>query len=375
MASLPTRSWNAIVQTIAAGIQGRAAALIDFAIGSPLRAIAEAYAGLGLWLEALALEILSAIRLATSSGADVDSFVADFGLTRLGAAAAVGQVTFSRFTAGAQAVIRVGTVVQTETGAQRFLVVADSTNTAYNAGLQGYVVPAGVTSATVPVQALTPGAAGNVRAASVVAIASPIPYVDTVTNAAAFTSGGDAESDAALKARFRAFIASLSKATALAIGFAITSRQLGAQYTLTENRDLEGNWLPGYFYVVVDDGSGTPPDSLVSQLWAAVDQVRAAGTRFGVFKAQRVFLDIAMALDVAQGYDAEQVKGAVAVAIRTYVAALPLGAGLAWSKLAQLAYEASPGVVNVTQLTLNSGMVDVLADPRRVLKPNTVTVN
>ncbi len=363
------------MQTIAAGIQGRAAALIDFAIGSPLRAIAEAYAGLALWLEAMALEILAAIRLATSSGADVDSFVADFGLARLGAAAAVGQVTFSRFSAGAQALIRVGTVVQTETGAQRFLVVADSTNTAYNAGLQGYVVPAGVASATVPVQALTPGTAGNVLANRVTQIAAAIPYIDTVTNAAAFTSGGDAESDAALKQRFRLFIASLSKATALAIGYAVQSRQLGVQYTLVENYSPSGAWLPGFFYVTVDDGSGTPPDSLVSAMYAAIDAVRGAAIRFAVLKPDLTDLDVSMTLGIAAGYDVNQVKGAVGTAVRAYLASLPLGSGLAWTRLAQVAYEATPGVINVTALLVNGGVSDIPALPRVALKPRIVTVN
>jgi phage-related baseplate assembly protein len=311
MATLPTRSWTAIVQTVAAGIQGRAAALIDFAIGSPLRAIAESYAGVTLWLQTMALQILAAIRLATSEGADVDSFVADFGLARLGAAPAVGQVTFSRFSAGAQALIKVGVAVQTEGGTQRFLVVADTANTAYNAGLQGYVVPAGVTSITVPVQALTPGQAGNVQAAWVTQIAVSIPYIDTVTNVSAFVSGGDAESDAALKQRFRMFIASLSKATPLAIGYAIISRQLGVRYTLVENYSPSGAWLPGFFYVTADDGSGDPPDSLIAALYAAIDQVRAAAIRFAVLKPDLVQVDVTMTLTLAQGYDLNQVKGAV----------------------------------------------------------------
>src|SRR6266568_3766794 len=106
MASLPTKSFTAIVTNTIAGIQGRASKLINFSTGSTLRAIVEGFAGLFLWFQAMVLQVLQATRLSTSSGNDVDTFTADFmpalagsSSPRLGAQAASGQVTFSRFTA------------------------------------------------------------------------------------------------------------------------------------------------------------------------------------------------------------------------------------------------------------------------------------
>ncbi|MDT8871624.1 baseplate J/gp47 family protein [Komagataeibacter rhaeticus] len=74
----------------------------------------EAVAGLGLWFQFIALQILSVTRLATSIGSDVDSFVQDFGLTREAGTAATGTVTFTSFTPSSQsATIAVGTTVKT----------------------------------------------------------------------------------------------------------------------------------------------------------------------------------------------------------------------------------------------------------------------
>lgn len=375
MASLPTRSFTGIVQTIAAGIQGRASALIDFSIGSPLRAIAESFAGVALWLESLALQILTATRAATSSGADLDTFMADFGLTRLGASASVGQVTFSRFTAGAQAVIPIGATVQSADGTQSYFVTIDATNTAYNAGLSGYVVPVGITSIAVPVMAVTPGGGGNAVAGSVTVMTSVIPFIDQVTNAANFASGADQETDYAFRLRFRMFIASLSKGTLLAVGYAITSLKLGMAYSIVENKDRDGTPHYGFFYVVADDGSGTPPTPTMTTVYAAVDAVRAAGVWFAVFPPTLVIVTPSLSISVAAGYDVNATVAAVSNAILGYINAITVGRGLAWSKLVQLAYEASPGVVNVSGVTVNGRAGDIWADPnvRLIAGPIVVT--
>src|ERR1035438_8890085 len=109
MATLPTRSFSQIVTNTISGIQGRAEKLINFQEGSTLRAIVEGFAGLFLWLQAMVLQLLTATRLSTSVGVDVDTFTADFmpvvgvsnGISspRLGAQASSGQVKFARFTA------------------------------------------------------------------------------------------------------------------------------------------------------------------------------------------------------------------------------------------------------------------------------------
>ena len=126
----------------------------------------------------------------------------------------------------------------------------------------------------VPVVAIANGTQGNVQPGAVSLLATAIPGIDTVTNEAAFQNGIDAETDEAFRVRFRNFIASRSRATPLAIGYAISSIQQGLQYTIQENTDGAGSSRTGNFVITVDDGSGAPSASLLSTITAAVDAVR-----------------------------------------------------------------------------------------------------
>lgn len=380
MSDLQTKSFTTIVQDYATAVQGYSSRLVDFTIGSVLRALSEAQAACVLWLQGMILQVLAKTRAATSNGADLDSFVADFGLTRLPASFATGQETFSRFTPTQQAVVPIGALVQTGDGSQQFAVELDSTNAAYSAALSGYVLAPGVASVTAPVIALTAGTAANVVSGSISALAQAIPGVDTVTNAAALTSGVDAETDPALRARFISYLKSLSKATKAAIVYAILSLQQGITETLTENQTKAGVYQPGYFFAVIDDGSGAPPDSLVSTVYNAIDQVRPFTVTFDVFKPNVVSASIVMTIATAAGYTHSAVVGVVIAALQNFINTLPRDSTtqimlLPYSKLAQVAYDASPGVTNVTGVTLNGGTADISASAQQTIKAATLTVN
>ncbi|MFC6519762.1 baseplate J/gp47 family protein [Undibacterium arcticum] len=318
--------------------------------------------------------MLATTRAATSNLADLDSFMLDFGVTRLAAVAASGQVTFARFTSTAQAVVPVGATVLSADGTQSYTALLDTTNAAYSASLGGYVLAAGVSSINVTVTAVTAGIAANAVIGQISLLNQPISGVDTVTNAASFTNGVDPESDAALRARFITYIASLSKATKTAVGNAITSLKQGVTYSLTENLTYGGAVQNGYFFVVIDDGTGTPPGSLLSSASNAIDAVRPVTSTFGVFAPVVVTANIAMTITTAAGYDHTATATLVTTALRNYVNALTLGQTLTFSRLTQIAYDASPGVTNVTGVTLNSATADVAATALQVIKAGTVSV-
>lgn len=374
MASINTQDFVTLVRNQVTAIQGYAGVLVDLTIGSILRAIVEANAAVVIWLQSLIVQVLAITRAATSSGADLDSWVGDFGVTRLPATFSTGEVTFSRFTTTQQAVVPVGSTVQTGDGSQQYVVVADATNPAYNGTLAGYVMAAGVGSVVVPVVASVAGSAGNAIIGAVSTIAGAIAGVDTVTNAAAFTNGADAESDAALRTRFIAYVRSLSKATKDAVRYAVTSLQQGVTCELVENETYGGTVQMGYFYVVVDDGSGVPTSGFLSTVANAVDAVRPLCSSFGVFAPIVVSASVAMTCSVAPGYDATATKALVADAIKTYINSLKLGQTLTYSRLSQIAYDASPGVTNVTAITLNGGTADLAATAKQVIKWLSVTV-
>jgi uncharacterized phage protein gp47/JayE len=279
---LSLQNFATLVENMAASVQGAASSLLDLTIGSVLRAILEANASLALWLQWLIVEALATTRLATSSGADCDSFGADFGFFRLAAVAASGFVTMSRFSPNIAALIPIGTNVATASNTQIFVVTADTANPAYSPVAGGYSLAAGVAGVTVPVAALVAGSAGNVQAGTIAVIASAIAGIDTVTNSLALAGGLDAETDAAFRARFGNYLASLSKATDSAIGAAIAAIQQGLTYVISENIDQTGAVQMGHFVVTVDDGSGAPPASLLATVQAAVDAIRPVGSGFAV---------------------------------------------------------------------------------------------
>ena len=252
-------------------------------MGSTLRAIFEAVAGLCLWLQWQNVQVLQMARLTTSIGTDCDTFVADFPLFggRLAGVASAGPVTFGRYTTTQPVQVPVGTLVKTNDGTQSFTVNLDTTNAAYQADPSGatpgwFNLAVGVASVNVTVTNNAVGTAGNVLAGTIGLIASSAPGLDTVTNAAAFTNGMNAETDAALKARFALWFSSLSQGTPAAINAAVADVAQNLTWQQINNTDAGGNYCPGTVTVVIDDGSGATPSSTVALVAAAVQAVRAA---------------------------------------------------------------------------------------------------
>lgn len=371
---LQTYTFSQIVSNMATTIQGQAAALLNFTTGSVLRAIAQATASVTLWLQAIVLQVLTLTRAATSTGSDLDSWMADFGVTRLPATPATGSVGFSRFNGTQQALIPVGASLQTSDATQKFTVVTDTTNSAYSASLKGYVIPANVGSLSVPVQAVTPGTAGNILSGTLTVITSPIPFVDTVTNGAPFTNGIDAETDDALRIRFVAYLNSLSKATSAAIANAIHSVRQGLNYTITQNAAYGGAFQPGYFYVVLDDGTGFPSSDLIDSVSSAINAVRGLTINFNVFAPVTETANVTMALTSASGFNHAAVVAAVTAALQNFIAALTLGTPLPYTQLASIAYDV-PGVANATGILLNGATSDLAATNQQKVLPGTMTIS
>ena len=372
---LSLQTFNTLVQNMAAAVQSSAASLLDLTVGSVLRAVLEANASIALWMQWLILLVLQTTRAATSNGVDLDSWMGDFSLTRLPAIAATGIVTFSRFTPTVTALIPAGTLVRTADGTQTFEVTVDENNSSWVTTSNGYVVAPGVASLSVPVIAQTAGAAGNVQAGAVSLLASAVPGIDAVINASVFQNGLEAESDSAFRSRFGNFIASRSRATPVAVGYAISSIQQGLQYTLQENMDPSGQPRMGSFVVTVDDGSGAPPTALLSTVQVAIDAVRPVGSVFNVRPPSVVTANISLAIALSPGTDRALVSSTVGNALSAYINGLPIGETLPLTRLAQIAYAASPTVVNVSQLMINGSTSDLLSAPSGVIKSGLIAVD
>lgn len=368
--ALNTLSFTTLVRQQVAVIQAACSTVLTFIVGSLELARVQAVAGVSMWLQSLIMQLLNTTRLSTSTGTDVDSFVGDFGLIREAAVPATGAVTFSRYTATNAANIPVGSTVVTADGTQTFSVIADSTQSLYNATLNAYVIPPTSASGNVTVQARNAGAQGNVNANTISTISSVIIGVDTVTNPLAFANGVNEESDPALQARFLLYIQGLREGIKAAVGSAIANLQQGIQYDLVENAAYNGSPQPGYFYVVINPGSSAN----IAAVYAAVNAVRPLGVNFGVFAATPITANITMAATAAPGYSNAQISSAITTAVQNFVAALPLGQPLYWSQLYAIAYGV-PGVMEVTGMQLNGGASDLAVTAQQYIVCGTVTIN
>lgn len=373
--NLNIKSFSDLVTQQVTAIQAKASQLVDVSIGSILRSIVESNGGVILWLQQLIVNLLVVTRASTCSGADLDTWLADFSFSREAATYAKGNAIFSRFTATNAALIPVGGQIQTQDGTQTYSVIADTGNAAYDVTQSGYVVAAGTASVTVPVQANTAGAAGNASANTVNIIVGSISGIDTVTNTNAFANGADAESDDAVRTRFQLWVASLSKSTLSAIQYAIASVQQGVSYEVVENENYAGNTQYGYFYAVVDDGSGNPTSQFLDTVYSAIDAVRGLTITFNVFGPVVITANISMTITTASTVTHSDIVALVDTAVTDYLASLTLGQSLPVSKLAALAYGASPYVTNVTNIQINSSSADLSATAKQVIRAGIVTIS
>lgn len=343
--------------------------LIDLSIGSVLRAVLEANASVALWMQWLIMEVLSTTRAATSQGSDLDSWVADFGLSRLAAVPAVTTVRFSRGTTGLAAAVPVGAVVRTGAGtdAQAFTVVADSSRAGWMGA--GYALDAAASDIVVPVQAIVAGRAGNVQGGVLRLLSTAVSGIDSVINDYAATGGLDAETDAALRTRFAGFLDSRTRATAQAVSFAVQSVQQGLQFTIEDRLDSAGVLRPGHFTVVLDDGSGAPSDALILAVGAAIEAVRPLGGTYSVRRP--LLLPANVGLHIQGPGDA---AARVQAAIQAYVNGLGIGAGLTLSRVVQLAHDADGRVSSVWGVTIDGVAADLVVPPFGRAVAGTVTV-
>jgi uncharacterized phage protein gp47/JayE len=371
--TLFTKNFDQMVDAQQASLQV-ANPLFTFSAGSDVQAFAEANAGIALFLQYLIFKTLTQTRLATSFGADVDSFGADFLFARYPAISATGQILITRFTAPNEIRIPINAVVKTSDNAVSFAIIPDSNNATYNAGFQSYVMNPGVFQVSALVKAIVPGTIGNVAANTVTKLSASLA-IGSLTNLAPFVNGVDQESDAAYKNRFQFYINTRSASTRLAIENAIINTQTGLTYTINENVDAEFKPLPGQVTIYVDDGTGFPPDILFAGtvatpgLWQNINNVRPAAVSFTVEPAHPVPVNIEVSTIFNPGYNRNDFVGLIGTAIANYINSLAVGQTLYMTRLYQVIYDSVPGALaDAHDLLINGDSVDVTVTPAEVLR-------
>jgi|GEM_PF-1184403 len=346
---------STVAASLLAYISGQSGVVTDFNKGSQVRTLSEAVGQIseleGIAAQALAFQTI------------IYGCWAAFGIVPLTAQAATGVVTFVTATSGtpppaSQAVlIPAGTIVQT-TGGTQFQTTQDVT------------LAVGATSVSVPVVAVTAGAAGNCPQGAINTIVSAIPYPLYVTNGALIANGSDAETPAATMLRFTAKVMSLPASTPVAIANAcigVTAPGSSEQVlysTVYEPwiEQAQGSQTAGY-QVYIDNGSGTASSGLVAAVAALLPGNRAAGligyadagVPRSVAAVTPVNWSVVVTATLLDSTTAAANTASVQTAVQAYAASLQFGASPAASQINTAVGNALAGFTSSYSVALLDG--------------------
>lgn len=321
---------------------------LNFTSGSMLGAIANAVVAWLFFLQQQIAYVYSVTRAGTSTGADLTSWGADYGLnpTRVAPTYAnnVGNPSYvtliSNTPLGAQAILPASAPATSSNGVAtpptgngvviqdgsvppasplQFVLIADPANPNYNAGMGGYVAPAGATSLTVTVQALAGGTAGNAVAGTLQKIVTPGVPFSSVTQSNDILNGQNQETDIALRARQLTYVGALASSSRPALIGRITALQPALTLAFQESQPA--------FTVYVDDGSGAIPAITIANVQTVINANRAAGTGAATAAAPaNQTITVSVTGTTAQsGFNILTVRAAIQAAIIAYINANGVG--------------------------------------------------
>jgi len=290
----------------------------------------------------------------TAEGEYLDRHAALRGLERKAGAAAQGVI---RFQAGAAAeqdrTIAAGTVCMTA-GLIRFETTQEA------------VLTAGTMSIDVPIRAVEAGAAGNVSAGTITAMAVAPVGIAGCTNPAACIGGRDEESDESLRERVLETFKRLPNGANAAFyqQEALSFDQVAEAVVIPRPRGV------GTVDVVVSSPAGLPDQTLLEELRAYFQTRREIAVDVGVRAPETVTVDVAVQVAAGNGADMEQVKASVEAAIKGWFTGYRLGEGVLRVQLGDLIYRCE-GVANYAVIS-PAADVSVAEDVLPVLGTLTV---
>jgi uncharacterized phage protein gp47/JayE len=128
------------------------------------------------------------------------------------------------------------------------------------------------------------------------------------------------------------------------------------------------------FTAIVDDGTGHPSDTLLTNVSNAIDAVRPLNSRYSVHAPTVLTANVVMVLTSGAAYTHSAVVAAVVTALTNFINGLSLGTSLPYSQLAAIAYGV-PGVINATGIELNSGTGDLTATVQDKILAGSMTIS
>lgn len=243
------------------------------------------------------------------------------------------------------------------------------------------------TSAAIPVVATLAGTRANLVAGAINQIVTRIPGVTTVTNPADIKTGFDRESDESFRARLKAFVQAISRATPRALeGFARNVQLANGQRVLFAT--VSETILPsGLVSLYIDDGTGAV-ETYDSSFLLSPDTFlpSATGGEMDLFTTSRPIRDdgsYVLEIDTGSGFVA-QVRGTdyeLNPALgQAELSSASWPTGLPTSAVARANYRFYTGLIQEVQRVIDGDPTDPLRTPGvraagiqvRVLPPQTV---
>lgn len=288
--------------------------LSDINIGSVTRTLSEA---IGREIATVYQQINEAYLAGfvdTARGLSLDRVVAILGVKRKTRESATGLVTFFRDPAAGDGNITIpeNTLLGTDKGEAGFVTAELRT---LQRGQARIDVPARATPAS-------GGEAGVVKAGAITKIAQPIAGISRVTNFEPTVLGEEDESDEQLRARAKAVLRGLGKATLAALAGAIFENRAKLAEVYDPNGPPLKRSAPGSVSLLVE----SEPERFIS-LRAAVEQTRAAGVR-ATLLARYVYFKPRIRARIQKGLTAAgkvKLAGQIIDAVQKYVDGLSAG--------------------------------------------------
>jgi hypothetical protein len=309
---------------------------------------------------------VSKLYLDGAQGDDLDRLAWDrYNLTRKGASAALGGVTFTRttFTAGSGS-IPSGTSLQALNGTQYI------TTTVANFGATSLVSQANV-------RAVQAGKAAQVGTNALIAFTSPGLLFDrsiTVTNPLATAGGEDVENDDTFRARIRNFWNTARRGILAAIQQGALSVPGVVSAQAVEAYNLAGQ--PARLVVLyIADSTGVASVQLAQQVQTALNDYRAAGIYVSIVTSIPQIVSIVLNLVFQANINTVILGGIVQAAVVSYVNSLPVNGILTISGLTSVLQRfISAGLVVQTPGTIVSPIGDLVPSIGQTLRTTTSNV-
>ncbi len=329
------KKFSSIVSDMIAWLIAHQSKLTDFNEGSVIRSL----------VEAIALEIEQLyIKTRVGYGRELKQvpFYA-FQFVRQSGTKASGEIVFTRTGTSGTLTIPVGSLVATTDGTQ------------YTTTEIGTISPGNTASNSVSITAVKEGREGNVPAATIVTIITPLSGIDSVTNAAGTTGGLDEETDTELLKRFQEYIEGLglSNVSGLIAGAksveGVRSASVVEHFPPVANVNVT---------VYIDDGAGNASSDLIDDVefvligdgTAANPGYKAAGVNVAVVAPSKVTITVAIELADDGSIDHSTIEFLVKETIQDYINNLWIGEDVIINRIIDFVMEIS----GITDLILTT---------------------